>query len=106
MKNTSLEHQYFERFCNLEQQRIALAEDLKELAKEAKSEEINVPAIRLAVKRHLEDALRRRKRVALENDVTTLLEAIGEFINTPLGESAQRSAQNGAETDAGGEQTL
>ena len=100
-RNTSPERSYFDRFVNLERQREDLAVDIKALAGEATRDGIDVPVMRLAVKRHCEDNRKRRKRIAKEGAAAALLEALGEFVNTPLGDAALRVVESGAEIHDG-----
>ena len=96
MKNSSTERNYFDHFVDLENQRRAVSEDLKELAKEASEAGVDVKILRLSVKRHLESAKSRARRVDLETAAAQLLEALGEFVNTPLGDAAKKVAESGS----------
>lgn len=77
-----------ERIVRLEEERRGLSDDIKDVVKEAKSAGYDVKAIRAVVKRQMEDssAADERRRVEAERDL--MLAALGEFVNTPLGQAA------------------
>lgn len=74
-----------ERIERLEEERKALAEDVKDIYREAKSAGYDVPTIRLLIKRRAEDAAKRQEREAL---LETYLAALGQLADTPLGNAA------------------
>lgn len=74
-----------ERIERLEEERKALAEDVKDIYREAKSAGYDVPTIRLLIKRRAEDAAKREEREAL---LETYLAALGQLADTPLGNAA------------------
>lgn len=69
----------------LEAERKHLAEDVRDIYREAKSAGYDVPTIRLLVKRRAEDAAKREEREAL---LETYLAALGQLADTPLGNAA------------------
>jgi len=89
--NVAPELPFFDRIVNLEKEKQALADDIKEVYAEAKQEDIDVKALRLAVKRHLESDEKRMLREAAEEEADRILSALGEFVNTPLGEAAVKA---------------
>lgn len=68
---------YVERFKTLAEQRAELGEDLKELAKEAKSNGFDAGAIKKIVKLKMEDADKRSKREAAETVLDTYKTSLG-----------------------------
>ena len=74
-----------ERIERLEEERKALAEDVKDIYREAKSAGYDVPTIRLLIKRRAEDATKRAEQEAL---LETYLAALGPLGDTPLGNAA------------------
>lgn len=74
-----------ERIERLEEERKALAEDVKDIYREAKSAGYDVPTIRLLIKRRAEDAAKRAEREAL---LEAYLAALGPLSDTPLGNAA------------------
>lgn len=74
-----------QRIERLEEERKALAEDVKDIYREAKSTGYDVPTIRLLIKRRAEDAAKREEREAL---LETYLAALGQLADTPLGNAA------------------
>lgn len=69
----------------LESERKALAEDIKDIYKEAKSAGYDVPALRALIKHRAEDAAKREEREAI---LATYLAALGQLSDTPLGRAA------------------
>lgn len=74
-----------ERVERLEEERKALASDVKDIFTEAKSAGFNVPTIRAIIKHRAEDAAKREEREAL---METYLAALGQLGDTPLGKAA------------------
>ena len=74
-----------ERVERLEEERKALASDVKDIFTEAKSAGFNVPTIRAIIKHRAEDAAKREEREAL---LETYLAALGQLGDTPLGKAA------------------
>jgi uncharacterized protein (UPF0335 family) len=74
-----------ERIEALEAERKNLAEDVKDIYREAKSAGYDVPVLRLLVKRRAEDEEKRNIREAL---LETYLAALGQLADTPLGNAA------------------
>jgi uncharacterized protein (UPF0335 family) len=75
---------YLERWINIEHEKRDRAEDLKELAAEAKSAGLmpeEIAGIKLKVKRHFETDKNRAKRESAEQ----YAEALGALKDTPLG---------------------
>ena len=76
-----------ERIERLEEEKKALASDVKDIFTEAKSAGFNVPTIRAIIKHRAEDAAKRAEREAL---LETYLAALGQLSDTPLGNAAMR----------------
>lgn len=74
-----------ERIEALEAEKKNLAEDVKDIYKEAKSAGFNAPTIRLIIKRRAEDEAKREEREAL---LEIYLNALGQLADTPLGNAA------------------
>jgi uncharacterized protein (UPF0335 family) len=74
-----------ERIEALEAERKNLAEDVKDIYREAKSAGYDVPVLRLLVKHRAENAAKREEREAL---LETYLAALGQLADTPLGNAA------------------
>lgn len=77
-----------ERIVNLEEQRQGLADDIKDILTEAKSNGFDKGALRTAVKIAMEDAEKREKRLTKEQILETYLNALGMLSDLPLGEAA------------------
>lgn len=88
MKNDSPERSYFDRAVALEREKQGLAEDIAEVYSEAKEAEVNIKALRLAVKRHLENNKKRKERERTEEEAVDLLIRLGHLAGTPLGDAA------------------
>ena len=86
--NIPPERSFFDRAKVLEEQRAALAADLKDVYAEAKDDGLDVKILRLAVKRARETEKQRRARLGSEQTAEELLVALGEFVHTPLGGAA------------------
>lgn len=76
------------RIARLEEEKAALAADIKDIYAEAKSAGYSVPALREVVGRRLETEVQRAKREEVERDIVLLMGALGEFVETPLGAAA------------------
>lgn len=74
-----------ERIEALETERKNLAEDVKDIYREAKSAGYDAPTIRLIIKRRAEDEAKREEREAL---LEIYLNALGQLADTPLGNAA------------------
>lgn len=74
-----------ERIEALEAEKKNLAEDVKDIYREAKSAGFDAPTIRLIIKRRAEDEAKREEREAL---LEIYLNALGQLADTPLGNSA------------------
>jgi uncharacterized protein (UPF0335 family) len=79
-----------ERLERLDEEKRALAEDMKELFAQAKSTGFDVKALKQILKERRQDADERRD---LEAIVDTYRTALGMLDGTPLGESAIASLQ-------------
>jgi len=74
-----------ERIEALEAEKKNLAEDVKDIYREAKSAGFDSPTIRLIIKHRAEDAAKREEREAL---LETYMAALGQLADTPLGKAA------------------
>jgi len=74
-----------ERIEAIEAEKKALAEDVKDIYREAKSAGFDAPTIRLIIKRRAEDEAKREEREAL---LEIYLNALGQLADTPLGNAA------------------
>lgn len=74
-----------ERIEALEAEKKNLAEDVKDIYREAKSAGFDSPTIRLVIKHRAEDAAKREEREAL---LETYMAALGQLADTPLGKAA------------------
>jgi hypothetical protein len=86
------EKPFFDRLVALNKSMEALREDIKEVCIEAKEADIPIQPLKLAVKRYLETETERNARIGKEEEAERILRALGEFVNTPLGEAAVQSA--------------
>lgn len=68
---------YVERCVRLEEEKRSLAEDIKELKLEAKGRDIDTRVLGALVKRHMEDADKKAKRVAFEEKLDAYSIALG-----------------------------
>ena len=78
-----------ERIERLEEDKAAIASDIKDVYAESKSQGYDVPALRAIIKLRKEDADKRANREAL---IDTYLQALGMLSDTPLGRSAVERA--------------
>jgi len=74
-----------ERIEHLEEEKKALADDIRDVYKEAKGNGYDVKALRSIIRMRKQDASERAKHEAL---VETYLHALGMLADTPLGQSA------------------
>jgi uncharacterized protein (UPF0335 family) len=81
-----------DRIVALEQQRQELAGEIKKIYADAESADFMPRALKLIVKREMEDVEQRAAREALESEVLRLEHALGAFATTPLGEYALDAA--------------
>jgi uncharacterized protein (UPF0335 family) len=77
-----------DRIVRLEEERASLGNDVKEIYTEAKSAGYSKKALRIVVKREMEDADARAAREASETEAELIMSALGEFASSPLGEFA------------------
>ena len=78
---------FLARMIRLEEERRTNAEDKRELSAEMKSANLlkeEIAGVKLAVKRHFEDAEKRKFRESVEE----FAEALGDFKDSPLGLAA------------------
>jgi uncharacterized protein (UPF0335 family) len=75
-----------ERIEALEAEKKNLAEDVKDIYREAKSAGFDAPTIRLIIKQRAEDEAKREEREAL---LEIYMAALGQLADTPLGKAAQ-----------------
>lgn len=74
-----------DRIERLEEEKRALADDIKEIYTEAKSGGFDVKALRQLIRERRQDAAERDEREAL---LEVYRRALGEFVGTPLGAAA------------------
>jgi hypothetical protein len=86
------EKPYFDRLVAIETHIKQLREDRKEVCIEAKEADIMIGALKHRVKRHLESEEARLARETMEAESERIGRALGEFVNTPLGEAAVAAA--------------
>ncbi len=91
------EKPFFDRLVALNKHLEAIREDIKEVCIEAREAEIRIQPLKLAVKRYLETEIERTAREEKEAEAERILRALGEFVNTPLGEAAIEAAQEHAD---------
>lgn len=82
-----------DRVVRLTEQKNGLQDDIKTIIAAAKGAGFNPKTVRILVKREMEDADAKAAREAIEHEVDTLTLALGNFIDTPLGESAVSRAR-------------
>jgi uncharacterized protein (UPF0335 family) len=80
---------YIERIEKLEEEKQAIATDIKDVYAEAKSSGYDAPALRAIVKMRKEDASKRQEREAL---IDTYMNALGMLADLPLGQAAVQRA--------------
>ena len=86
------EKPYFDRLVALFKNMEALREDIKVVCTEAREADILIMPLKLAVKRYMETDKERNARLGKEEEAERILRALGEFVNTPLGEAAMQEA--------------
>ena len=77
-----------QRIVRLQEERKSLGADVKEIYQEAKSAGYELKALRLVVRRQMEDEEARMKRQEIEAGADMLEAALGDFAALPLGEAA------------------
>ena len=77
--NVSLKS-YLDRLVELEEQKQALATDVRELKAEAKEHDIDPRALAVMAKRQMEDAEQKAKRVSFEETVDSYAAALGMLL--------------------------
>lgn len=85
-----LEPKYFEALKGLHEQRQAINASLGKARKEAKDAGLNTRVMEAAVKRAMESDIDRDNREAFQAELAQLLDRLGDFVHTPLGEAALR----------------
>jgi uncharacterized protein (UPF0335 family) len=81
-----------DRLVSLEEERRALAADMKDIKAEAKAAGWNTAALMDLVKERMETDAQRVKRVDRETARDLMRNALGEFAGTPLGGAAVEGA--------------
>jgi uncharacterized protein (UPF0335 family) len=82
-----------DRIVHLSEQKRDIQSDIKTIYDAVKNTtNFNVKAVRVIVKREMENAEQRLVREEIENEVDTLTLALGKFVSTPLGEAAMARA--------------
>jgi uncharacterized protein (UPF0335 family) len=82
-----------ERNVNLETEKQARAEDIRELHSEVKGAGYDLPAFRLVVKRAMEAADKKAKRETAEEIAASMMAALGMLGDLPLGRAAVERAE-------------
>lgn len=83
-----------DRIVRLEEEKAGLSADIKEIYGEAKSSGWAKKAVRIVVKREMEDSEQRAAREAVEMEADLMLSALGDFASSPLGEAAVGRAKH------------
>jgi uncharacterized protein (UPF0335 family) len=78
-----------ERIERLEEDKAAIASDIKDVFTEAKSNGFDIPALRAIIKLRKEDANKRAER---ETILETYMHALGMLADLPLGQAAIKRA--------------
>lgn len=91
LSNSDLER-FVDRLVDLETDKQAAAQQIKEVLGEAEQAGFSKKAIRQVVKRKLETADQKAAREQVENDLDLMLAALGMLATTPLGEAALKRA--------------
>jgi len=81
-----------DRIVNLEEEKRALGDDVRDVYAEAKSAGYDVKGLRMVVRQRMEDTTQREKRQAAENARDLMLAALGDFATSPLGSAALAAA--------------
>jgi len=79
---------YIERVERLEEEKKSLADDIKDVFAEAKSNGFDVPALRHILKLRKQDA---EEREARQTVIETYMHALGMLADLPLGQAALRN---------------
>lgn len=79
-----------DRIVRLEEEKAETSASIKEVYSEAKAKGYSTKAMRVVVKREMEDADQRDAREAVEREVELMIAALGDLASTPLGEAAAR----------------
>jgi sugar phosphate isomerase/epimerase len=87
-----VEKPFFDRIVALKRTMEACREDIKVVKAEARDADVKVTHLEHAIKLYLEPEERRNARLEKEAEAERILRALGEFVNTPLGEAAMESA--------------
>lgn len=77
-----------ERIIRLEEEKKGLSSDIKDIYTEAASAGYAAKAIRINVKRLMEDDTQRQKRQAIQEEADLIEVALGDFVTSPLGAAA------------------
>lgn len=81
-----------ERIVRLEEDKKAIADDIKDVYAEAKGNGFDIAALRVLVKEQMEDAAKRSKRETLESILEAYRAALGPLADSPLGQAALERA--------------
>lgn len=84
-----------DRIVRLEEEKKGLANDIKDIYAEAKSNGHDVAALRIVVKRAMEDAEKKQKRETAEEIAATMMARLGMLSDLPLGAAAMERARHG-----------
>jgi uncharacterized protein (UPF0335 family) len=79
---------YINRIAALEEEVAGLRSDIRDIYKEAKDAGHLKSAIRMVVKRKMEDEDERLSHEAIESEAEQIMAALGMLADTPLGEAA------------------
>lgn len=82
-----------DRIVRLEEEKAETQSAIKDIYAEAKSKGYSTKAMRVVVKREMEDADQRDAREATEREVELMIAALGDLASTPLGEAATGGAR-------------
>lgn len=93
---------FIERAARLEEERRAIASDLKEVYAEANSEGYDVAALKALVKEAGEDDRKRAKREEREEILDTYRAALGQLADTPLGVATISAAREATQVSRAG----
>ena len=86
--NTKELRSLVDRIVRLEEEKRGIGADIKTIYAAVKDTGFNVKAIRIIVRREMEDADQKAAREAVESEVDNITVALGDFVSSPLGESA------------------
>jgi uncharacterized protein (UPF0335 family) len=79
-----------DRIVRLEEEKKSIAEDIKDVYAEAKANGFDVKALRIVVKRAMEDASQKAQRCETEELAELYLANLGALDGTPLGDAARK----------------